>query len=236
MDESQLTEAQTRAIARDDAISAHMGVDSYDPDRVLSVRYADVIGARNAIGHLLTILKRGTGHPPETEFMQHTVRSGVAAGVFNDRPHEFATIDDATDWLGKVRLRLTQTLPAPTSTKHRPGDTTAAALTAALTAAADALRSGGDLDKTSVPDLAELGGALDDLLTRLTTWTHRVAPQVADLPTRHELREDTGAEPTARCHQAADHLTHASGYLHSAQAAAQDFHAALAHLAGIEKD
>lgn len=93
--------------------------------------------------------------------------------------------------------------------------TTTPSLTAAITTAADALRDGarrgGDLGALSVLELAELGAALDDLRTRLSTWTYRVAPQVADLPTRLKLREDTGTDPTARCHQAADHLTQAAG-------------------------
>ncbi len=59
-----------------------------------------------------------------------------------------------------------------------------------------------------------------------------MAPQVADLPAHHELREDTGiVDPAARCHQAADHLTQVSTHLAAAQAATQAFHNAIAHLA-----
>ncbi len=110
-------------------------------------------------------------------------------------------------------------------------------LSAAVTAADDAVRNaahqgGGELAPLSVPELAELGGSLDHLLAQLATWTRRVAPQVADLPAHHELAEDTGTvDPAARCHQAADHLTQVSAHLAAAQAAAQSFHAAIAHLA-----
>jgi len=99
-------------------------------------------------------------------------------------------------------------------------------------------RGGGGLDPVGVLGFADLAGALHQLLGRLAAWTHQVAPQVASLPTHHELREDTGTvDPAARCYQAADHLTQVvSTHLAAAQAAAQEFHAAIAHLAQQDDD
>lgn len=115
-----LTRSQARAIVKDDEIRAHTGWTPYDPDRQLAVRYADVIGARNAVGHLLTILNRGAGTPTEVECMQDTVRMGVAVAVFNDRHHEFATFDDAAAWLEELQLRLTRSLPTPVTVGDDP--------------------------------------------------------------------------------------------------------------------
>jgi hypothetical protein len=125
----------------------------------------------------------------------------------------------------------TEGSPTMTSTTRTPW------LPAAVTAAAAALRDGarrggGDLDAMSIADLAELGGSLEDLLARLASWTHRAAPHVAALPGHHALRDDTGTvDPAGRCLQAADHLTQISTHLAAAQADAQAFHTAVAHLA-----
>lgn len=114
--------------------------------------------------------------------------------------------------------------------------TDAPRLVSAVEDAAAALREAahdgsGALDPMGVDDLAELGGALTDLLARLATWTGRTAPGVAELAENTALREDTGTTPGARVLQAADHLTEVGIHLGAAHAAAQQFHTAIAHLA-----
>ncbi len=115
--------------------------------------------------------------------------------------------------------------------------TTTPWLPAAVATAADALRDaahhgGGELAPMSVVDLADLGGSLEALLARLGTWTDQAVLQVADLPRRHRLRDDTATtDPGVRCLQAADHLVQVGTHLAAARAAAAAYHEAIAHLA-----
>ena len=112
-----LTEAERLAIAKDDEISAYIGVPPYDPDRPLPVRYADVIAARNAVGYLLSALHHGG----DVEHHRQSVRMGVAAGAIRGGLGEFETFHDAATFLDELRARLSQALPNDmTPTPPRP--------------------------------------------------------------------------------------------------------------------
>lgn len=87
------------------------GAAPYDPDRRLEVRWADVVGARNAVAQLLNTLTDSRTPPSE-----YRVMSGInelPAGVFPDRQDHFEDLDQVVDWLTGLRDRLKDDLPWP---------------------------------------------------------------------------------------------------------------------------
>ena len=85
-------------------------IGSYDPNEPLIIPYGDLIAARNAVAHLVTIL-RDQAQPP-SEYQKQSIATGVRIAVTRPgEPYMFDTFDEAMAWLIELRDRLGQHLP-----------------------------------------------------------------------------------------------------------------------------
>lgn len=92
--------------------------EGYDPDEPLIVRYGDVIAARNAVVHLIQMLQ--DPEDPPSPYREYVIRYSLAKAVEKTGTAEFATVEDAADWLIDLRTRLTGCLPSSTTQSPRP--------------------------------------------------------------------------------------------------------------------
>jgi hypothetical protein len=83
--------------------------DSYDPMEPMTIAYGDLIAARNAVGHLVSML-RDAGEPP-SDFRKDAIRRSVRSAVTRSGERDFDTFEEAVDWLGALNRRLTGLLP-----------------------------------------------------------------------------------------------------------------------------
>lgn len=85
--------------------------DDYDPDALLTVRYADLIAARNVSSQLAQMMAEQEW---QWKARQEAVRFSVAAGV-QAEPDDlrFQDNDEAVRWLTDLRARLNNALPRP---------------------------------------------------------------------------------------------------------------------------
>lgn len=92
---------------------------AYDPAEPLTVASGDVIGARNVVDNLITLL--GGRRSPisinafHTELILRTVASGAGANGSLEDISKFATAEDAIEWLIGFRDRLGACLPWPST-------------------------------------------------------------------------------------------------------------------------
>lgn len=93
-------------------------LEDYDPDEPLIVRYGDVIAARNAVVQLIQVLQ-DTQDPP-SPYREDVIRLSLATAVEKTGTGDFATIQDAAEWLIALRTRLTRCLPSSTTQSPRP--------------------------------------------------------------------------------------------------------------------
>jgi hypothetical protein len=91
----------------------------YDPEAPLTVPHSDVIAARNAVAHLVSVLT-DTSEPP-SDYRKWRIQNALAVAVAQEGNGEFESFDEAVEWLRDLQHRMTSYLPFPTPGEYTVG-------------------------------------------------------------------------------------------------------------------
>ncbi|MFI6803151.1 hypothetical protein [Streptosporangium canum] len=97
------------------------------------------------------------------------------------------------------------------------------------------LQAVGEQRALTVAELYEAGWLLSEMTAAAAALADHARTEVASLPKRVILRDDTGDDPGARLAEATERLTRMSAFLRDAHGHARRYHAAIGHL-GVEVD
>ncbi|MDP9868480.1 MULTISPECIES: hypothetical protein [Streptosporangium] len=97
------------------------------------------------------------------------------------------------------------------------------------------LQAAAEQRELTVAELYEIGWLLSEMTRAAAALADHARTEVAALPSRGILREDTGEDPGTRLAEARDRLTWMIGLLQEADEPARRYHAAIGHL-GVEVD
>ncbi len=81
--------------------------------------HSDVIAARNAVAHLVSVLT-DTSEPP-SDYRKWRIQNALAVAVAQEGNGEFESFDEAVEWLRDLQHRMTSYLPFPTPGEYTVG-------------------------------------------------------------------------------------------------------------------